>query len=346
MNVQRPQTNETKHVRVPPQIGKYKVIGTIGKGAFAVVALAIDTKTNLKVAIKIIDRESIAEKHIISYLENELRLSARFNHPNIVKIYEVIYGEDTIMIVMEYLMQGDLQSLFNKGVHFSYEEQIIIGCKILDALSYLHKRGICHRDIKPENILFDQDMNPKLIDFRLSKENSSSLQTFCGTPFYIAPEIIMSDIYDGKKADMWAFGVTMHLLATEKYPWEVKSETHLFKLMQEKKLKISIDTSGIIGFIIEKCLVINPNERISSDELITQLEGMKNKNVFGQKIRFQKKTITEESLPKLHVNKNGFVRQFNIQLQQLQYHQQNFHSQPTLETKSALNFKNLRIDPL
>ncbi|EAX89733.1 CAMK family protein kinase [Trichomonas vaginalis G3] len=204
----------TSRIRIPSHIGKYTITKLIGKGGFAVVVLAVNDQTHQQVAIKICDRVQIQENNILAYLEAELRLSMRFNHPNIAKTYEVIYEPDIILIVMEYFPNGDLQSLLTHGVKFTTQEQIKIAIGVLNGLNYLHQRGISHRDIKPENIVFDEKLNPKIIDFGLSKEDSSNLYTFCGTPYYVAPEMITSHSYNGMKADIWAFGITLHCLAT------------------------------------------------------------------------------------------------------------------------------------
>ncbi|KAI5510762.1 protein kinase protein, partial [Trichomonas vaginalis G3] len=178
------------HIRIPSSVGRYKILRQIGKGGFAVVVQAVDTKTNQFVAIKIVSRQEIQRQNNMIYLENELRLCSRFDHPSIVKVFDIIYEEDIIMIVMEYFQNGDLQSLISHGIRLSFEECIRISYQILEGLTYLHKRGISHRDIKPENILFDDAYNPKLVDFGLAKENSDALSTYCGTAWYIAPEIV------------------------------------------------------------------------------------------------------------------------------------------------------------
>lgn len=233
-------------IRVPHQVGKYKIVKKIGKGGFAVVALGINKDTNEKVAIKIVDRKMITDLNVFLYLENELRLGSRFNHPNIVKVYDIIYENDIILVVMEYLPNGDLQTVVAKGVSFTTDEQIKIAHGLLSALAYLHERGISHRDLKPENVLFDEHYTPKLCDFGLSKENSSNMCTYCGTPLYMAPEIITSPKYDGMKADIWAFGVTLHILAVSAFPWSFMPGCQYIKLIQDGNLTTTVVATGII----------------------------------------------------------------------------------------------------
>ncbi|EAX91244.1 CAMK family protein kinase [Trichomonas vaginalis G3] len=252
-------------ITIPNYIGHYKVIKTIGKGGFAVVVLAIDTRNQQKVAIKIIDRKEVEKQELLTYLENELRLSARFDHPNIVKVYDILYDPERIMIIMEYVPNGDLQTLIFRGISFTLEEQLNICYEILQALQYLHHRGISHRDLKPENILFDLKFHPKIIDFGLSKEKCEKLHTYCGTTLYMAPEVILCDTYDGSKADVWAFGVTAHILAAQAFPWGLKSEAQYLKCIQMQDISIDVIPKGIIGLIISKSLIFDPAQRANVD---------------------------------------------------------------------------------
>ena len=173
---------------------------------------------------------------------------------------------------MEYLPNGDLQSLISQGTRFSVEEQLNITYQILDALNYLHQRGISHRDIKPANILFDENMHPKLIDFGMSCENAASSHTFCGTPFFMAPEIINTDNYDGKKSDIWSLAITLHVMATYVFPFHYQSEVQYLKDVQAKKLFFQNKAQGIMGNIIKEMLICEPKERPSSKEIIEMIE--------------------------------------------------------------------------
>lgn len=265
------------HIKVPKTIGKYRIHKIIGKGSSAIVCLASDKKTQDLYAVKIISRAHIIKNNLVSFVENELRLSARFDHPNLIKVYDIIYEPDTIMIVMEYLPNGDLQGLLCKQC-FTLNEQIRICKEILEGLSYLHHRGISHRDIKPENILFDADFHPKIIDFGFSRENSSRLRTFCGTALYIAPEVMTDKQYDGKKADIWSLGVTLHVLNTGKFPWTARSDIQLLRDFQHRRVELKIEATGFMRKLIYEMLNVNPEERPSADCLLMMIEELDKQN--------------------------------------------------------------------
>lgn len=301
---------------IPNKIGKYQVQKIIGKGGFAVVVLAIDPKTKTNYAIKIVSREELVKQNLLFYFENELRLCSRFNHPSIVKVHEIIYGEESIMIVMDYLPNGDIQSILAKGIRFSYEEQFRVATQILEALQYLHQRGISHRDIKPENILFDSNMDAKLIDFGLSKENASSLHTYCGTPFYMAPELISNDTYDGKKADIWAFGIVMHIMSTGHFPWTPRSEVQLLKELSSKSIELEIEPMGTIGLLIKNSLVFDHNKRATADELLAEINKNLTRKACMSKISYQPRKNYEAVLPKLTIRNSSTnftkIRHFEV----------------------------------
>lgn len=252
---------------IPSVVGNYTLYKTIGKGAFAVVLNGVNNKTREAVAVKVIDRELIVKQNITRYTENELRLHSKLSHPNIVKVYDIFYLDEVIMIVMELCIMGDLYTIMKRHFVFSDEEQQRIAYELLSALDYLHQRSIIHRDIKAENVMFDQNFHPKLIDFGLAREEAYSRSTFVGTLDYIAPEILKGLQYDGKKSDIWALGVTLHVIATGNFPWVTRSAVkHVFDAKHDQ-IEILNEATGVMEQIIDKCLCIDPNKRPSCSEL-------------------------------------------------------------------------------
>lgn len=314
---------------VPQVVGPYKVTKIIGRGAFAVVALGINEKTEEKVALKVIDRAAMMNTNSLQYIEAELRLSTRFNHPSIVKIYDVFYLPQYIVIAMEYLPNNNLISHIVDGVFFTYQEKIELLTKVLEGMEYLHSKNIAHRDIKPENILFDANFQPKLIDFGLSCENADAMTTFCGTVQYMSPEMIRNNSYNALKADIWAFGVTAHLFITKEFPWMFTSDAKHIDNIKTGKLQLNNICGSNIGKIIEKCLEFDPEKRPTARELLQMFNSSeclktRARNVLSDKIivpkltpqRFQIKTHSEG-----RISSNGFS-----------------HSHPTFRVRSAPAF--------
>lgn len=289
---------------LPQMIKNYEVIKELGSGVSGRVVLAVNTKNNEQVAIKIISREDVAQKNTLIYLDNELRLCTRLKHPNIIKVYEIIYEKAEIMIVMEYVKKGDLQSMLENMDYISLHDQISIGMQILSALSYLHNRGIAHRDIKPENILIDENNTVKIVDFGMARENSSSSRTFCGTPAYLAPEVINSNTYDARKADIWSFGIVMHLVATLRFPWNsIANDATLIKMISSNNIDIKVEDGYLLGDLIRKCLTFEAKERPSADELLKMIEERRLTRENNSRIEMQSKQINKTKLPRLHLKK-------------------------------------------
>lgn len=254
-------------------MGKYVLEKVIGSGGFATVYLGYHTKTQEKYAIKVIDRNIAKQMDIITYVENELRIFSRLNHPNIVKVYDIIYTDESIWIVMEYMANGDLHKFIDDNIFFNQSDQIRMCLEILEALSYIHQRGISHRDIKPANIMFDKEMHAKLIDFGFSRENSNHLKTCCGTAMLMAPEVVCNKEYDGMKSDLWSFGVTMHIMANHKMPFDnYKSESQFIHDCKKGTINFDIRSQSVVGWVIKSCLAIDPSQRPTAPEMLEYIK--------------------------------------------------------------------------
>jgi len=188
----------------------------LGRGAFAVVRYATHKKSKRKYAVKIIDKKNLGESHAIS-LKREIEIMQQVNHPHIIKLRQVFENEKKyVYLVMELVTGGELFDRIVDKSQYSERDAAILTKKMVDALQYLHSKGIAHRDLKPENILLANQMSDtdvKLADFGLSRmiDESTMMKTACGTPTYVAPEVLQATGY-GTEVDMWSIGVITYIL--------------------------------------------------------------------------------------------------------------------------------------
>jgi len=178
-----------------PHIGKYRLLKTIGKGNFAKVKLAKHIPTGKEVAIKIIDKTQL-NPGSLQKLFREVRIMKTLDHPNIVKLFQVIETEKTLYLVMEYASGGEVFDYLVLHGRMKEKEARAKFRQIVSAVQYCHQKKIIHRDLKAENLLLDSEMNIKIADFGFSNEfiPGNKLDTFCGSPPYAAPEL-----FQGKK---------------------------------------------------------------------------------------------------------------------------------------------------
>ena len=194
-------------------LGRFELGKLLGHGTFAKVHHARNIKTGEGVAIKIINKEKILKGGLVSHIKREISILRRVRHPNIVQLFEVMATKTKIYFVMEYVRGGEL---FNKVAKGRLKEEVARNYfqQLVSAVEFCHARGVFHRDLKPENLLLDQDGNLKVSDFGLSAVSDQIRQdglfhTFCGTPAYVAPEVLSRKGYDGAKVDIWSCGVVL-----------------------------------------------------------------------------------------------------------------------------------------
>ncbi|XP_055833913.1 CBL-interacting serine/threonine-protein kinase 8 isoform X1 [Solanum dulcamara] len=252
------------------KVGKYEVGRTIGEGTFAKVKFAQNTETGESVAMKVLDRSTIIKHKMVDQIKQEISIMKLVRHPYVVRLHEVIATRTKIYIILEFITGGEL---FDKIVHhgrLSEAESRRYFQQLIDGVDYCHIKGVYHRDLKPENLLLDSQGNLKISDFGLSAspgEGVNILKTTCGTPNYVAPEVLSHKGYDGAVADIWSCGVILYVLMAGYLPFDEVDLTTLYAKID--KAEFSCPSWFPVGAksLIHRILDPNPQTRIRIEEI-------------------------------------------------------------------------------
>jgi len=252
---------------------KYEVGDELGRGAFSVVKAGVNRKTRDRVAIKIIDRNDVG-KDYEKNLRMEMDILRRVDHPNIIALHEMIEAGNKLYFVMELVTGGELFDRIVEKGSYSEEDAKILVRKIVSAIEYLHKQNIAHRDLKPENLLVksvEDDTEVKIADFGLSKiiDKDKMMQTACGTPGYVAPEVLNAEGYD-KEVDMWSVGVITYILLCGFPPFYSESVPEVFEQIMKAEYdypeeywdEISAEAKDFIDHL----LVVDVAKRLTAEQ--------------------------------------------------------------------------------
>ncbi|XP_050430927.1 MAP/microtubule affinity-regulating kinase 3-like isoform X3 [Adelges cooleyi] len=250
-------------------IGKYKLLKTIGKGNFAKVKLAKHVPTGKEVTIKIIDKTQLLPGSL-QKLFREVRIMKMLDHPNIVKLLQVIETEKTLYLVMEYASGGEVFDYLVLHGRMREKEARAKFRQIVSAVQYCHQKRIIHRDLKAENLLLDAEMNIKIADFGFSNEFTpgGKLYTFCGSPPYAAPELFQGKRYDGPEVDVWSLGVILYTLVSGSLPFDGSTLRELRERVLRGKYRIPFYMSTDCENLLKKFLVLNPLKRASLEVIM------------------------------------------------------------------------------
>jgi len=253
----------------------YDIKQDLGKGAFSIVKKAINKKTGEEVAIKIIDKKTATTAQDTKRLETEVTILKKVSHPNIICLKDLYEDSNELCLVMELVTGGELfDKIVEKGQYTENEASIIVK-KMLSAVEYLHNQGIAHRDLKPENLLLKStsDTEVMISDFGLSKivSQQSIMDTACGTPYYVAPEVLLSTGYD-KEVDLWSVGVITYLLLCGFPPFYGESLPEVFEQIMKADYDFPdpywTDISSEAKDLIKKLLVVDAKKRLSATEAL------------------------------------------------------------------------------
>ncbi|KAH8698260.1 putative cell-cycle checkpoint protein kinase [Talaromyces proteolyticus] len=273
-----PRTRDTNGFRQ-----QYRILQQLGKGHFATVYLCVERATGTKYAVKVFERrQSESQKSQSDTLQQEIALLMSVNHPNVLCLKDTFDERDGAYLVLELAPDGELFNYIVANSKLSENDTRKVFIQLFQGLKYLHDRGIVHRDIKPENILLaDKNLTVKLADFGLAKiiGEDSFTTTLCGTPSYVAPEILEESRHRRytKAVDIWSLGVVLYIclcgfppfsdeLYTPEYPYNLAQQIRMARFDYPSPYWDSVGDVALD--LIDRMLTVNVEHRITVDECL------------------------------------------------------------------------------
>ncbi|KAL6322316.1 hypothetical protein AAG906_005288 [Vitis piasezkii] len=255
------------------RVGRYEIGKTLGEGSFAKVKYARNSDTGDSVAIKVLDRDHVLRHKMVEQIKREISTMKLIKHPNVVTIFEVMASKTKIYIVVEFVDGGELFDRIAKNGRLKEDEARRYFQQLINAVDYCHSRGVYHRDLKPENLLLDSYGVLKISDFGLSAlsqqvREDGLFHTACGTPNYVAPEVLNNKGYDGASADIWSCGVILFVLLAGYLPFDEVSLMALYKKICKADFSCPSWLSPGAKKLINRILDPNPVTRITIPEIL------------------------------------------------------------------------------
>lgn len=252
--------------------GKYELGRVLGHGTFAKVYHARHLASGKSVAMKVVAKEKVIQAGMMEQVQREISVMKMMKHENIVELYEIMASRSKIYFAMEYVKGGELFQKVSKG---RLKEDVARGYfqQLISAIDFCHSRGVSHRDLKLENLLLDEEGHIKVTDFGLSAltehlRQDGLFHTTCGTPAYVAPEVIGKKGYCGAKADIWSCGVILYVLLAGYLPFQDENVITMYRKICRGDFKCPPWFSPEARRLVTKLLDPNPNTRITISKVM------------------------------------------------------------------------------
>lgn len=279
----------------------------LGIGSYSTVVGATDKQTLRSYAIKILDKRHIIKEKKVKYVDIEKNTLNRLgDHPGIIRLYYTFQDENSLYFVLDFAPNGELLTLIKKMGSLDEQCAQYYGAQILDAVAYMHSKGVVHRDLKPENILLDDRMRVKITDFGTAKllanevdANGNKLPTypqdirassFVGTAEYVAPELL-ADKAQGKPCDIWAFGCILYQLIAGRPPFKGANEYQTFQKIIKLQYSYPPGFPFNVRDLLKHILLLDPNSRWTIPKIKS--------HVFFDGIDWSRKGIWKQKHPRL-----------------------------------------------
>ncbi|TAN21149.1 MAG: PASTA domain-containing protein [Actinomycetota bacterium] len=255
--------------------GRYTLVAAIGQGASGDVYLAQDLSLGRKVAIKLLHSSLAGDTFFLKRFQSEAKSAASLNHPNIMRVFDWGESGSTPYLVLEYLAGGSLREYLNTGELLTESQAASLMLQVAQGLSYAHGRGYVHRDIKPANLLFDDEARIRIADFGLARALSEAawtepIGTLMGTARYASPEQALAKESD-RSSDVYSLGLVMHEALLGYLPFTGDTTVSLLMARIHGDVSVPAET-GALQPILESCLKLSSTDRITSMDLVSQLE--------------------------------------------------------------------------
>ncbi|KAI8900437.1 kinase-like domain-containing protein [Globomyces pollinis-pini] len=248
----------------PKTLDDYYVIRRVGKGGFATVFLIrLKASTGRYFALKVIKKEEVVRLKQEKQIMNEKNILFELKHPLLVDLYHTFQSPSNLFMVLEFVAGGDLFSLLRKSKTFTEPQGKFYICEVITVLEYLHSMRVVYRDLKPENILLDSTGHIKLADFGFAKRLVTTTSSFCGTPDYIAAEIVASKPYTFT-VDWWSLGVLIFELISGKTPFRADDSEGIYSNIQIGKIQWTSLIVGPIKTVVAELLTLDPKKRLGA----------------------------------------------------------------------------------
>ena len=284
------------------EIKDYILKEDIGEGNFGKVKLGVSKLSGEKFAIKIINKDQIKIK-MKNKIFRENEVITKFNHINVIFVFEIIEDLENYYIVMEYCKRGELFDYIVDHERLTEDEAAIFFYQLINGVEYIHSKGIAHRDLKPENLLLTKDKTLKIIDFGLSHEYDGIdlLKTKCGSPSYASPEILRGRPYDGFKSDVWCCGIILYAMVCGYLPFDGDTNKILFKNILKCQPEVPDYLRDSTQDLIIRILTSDPDMRITIDEIKRHKFYLR-----GKKLCHIDYKLIEKNILKKRKNKSSF----------------------------------------